>query len=65
MKQRNSIKKGDRVKILEAPHISGLKHRKGPVYGRVTKIDGGYIYVRPSWCAWDVELYENEIERAD
>jgi len=53
-------KVGQRVEILMS--ISGLKHRKKPVFGFITNIDGSYILVRPTWCSWVVELYPNEIK---
>ena len=37
-----------------------LKHRK-KTRGIVTKKDGDYIYVRPLWCKWEVELYACEL----
>ncbi len=55
---------GDRVLILGAKHISYLKNRL-PRYGIITKIDGAYINVRPSWCHWEMECYENEIKLAN
>lgn len=30
-------------------------------FGFVTRIDGGYIYVRPRWSKHEIEVYENEI----
>ena len=53
---------GDRVEILRQD-IFALKHRKRPVYGTITNIDGAYIDVRPTWCSWEIELYPNEIVR--
>jgi len=54
-------KVGDRVEIIRTD-IFHLKHRKMPVYGRVTNIDGDYILVRPMWCQWEIELYPCEIK---
>jgi hypothetical protein len=52
-----SIKIGDRVKITAI--IAGLKHRKNK-NGVITRVNGSYYYVRPTWCKWKVELYDNE-----
>ncbi len=53
---------GERVEILNAQkQVWHLRHRKTPVYGYVTHIDGEYIDVRPTWCSWVVELYPCEI----
>lgn len=51
---------GDRVRILRKD-IRDLDHRKDPVYGVITNINGAYIMVKPSWCRWEIELYPNEI----
>ncbi len=59
------LKKGDRVLIYDARHMSCFRNRQLPIYGRVKRINGGYIYVRPSWCKWDMEVYYNEIRVAD
>jgi hypothetical protein len=48
------LRPGDRVRIL--PPIASLRHRLGVVTGRVTRRNGGYIYVRPSWLGKDREL---------
>ncbi len=59
------VKRGDRVLLMQARHMASLKHRRLPVFGRVTRRDGGYIYVRPSWCRWATECYENEVVLAN
>ncbi len=51
---------GDKVEIKAVVHH--LKHRKLPVKGTVTNINGSYILVRPNWCKWEVELYPNELK---
>lgn len=56
------MKAGDRVSILRTD-IKDLEHRKYPVPGVVTKVDGSYIMVKPSWCKWVIELYPNEVKR--
>lgn len=53
-------KTGDRIQILRKD-IRSLDHRKDPVYGVITGIDGEYVMVRPSWCRWEIELYRCEI----
>ncbi len=54
------MKVGDRVKILRSD-IRDLEHRKKPVYGTITSIDGECILVKPTWCRWVIELYRSEI----
>lgn len=39
-----------------------LKHRKNK-NGVIIKIDGAYIYVRPTWCKWYGEFYLGEIKK--
>jgi len=56
------MKVGDRVKILRTD-IKSLEHRKYPVTGVITSINGSYILVRPSHCRWEIELYPNEIKK--
>ena len=53
--------RGNRVQILRRD-IKSLEHRTRPVYGRITKIDGEYVYVKPSWCNWEIELYRSEVQ---
>jgi len=53
------FKVGDRVKIIG--NIPYHLRKRSVVIGRIISIDGGYIYVRPNWCKWEVELYESEI----
>lgn len=52
---------GDRVQILTK--IGSIGKRKNKLTGVVTRIDGGYYYVRPAWCKFETELYENEIKK--
>lgn len=54
------MKVNDKVEIIRAD-IKLLEHRKRPIYGRITNIDGSYILVRPYWCKWEIELYPCEI----
>ncbi len=59
----NTLRRGTRVTILDREILS-LAHRKNR-NGRVVRINGGYIYVRPMW--WPrkrpaLELYSNEIK---
>ena len=55
------MKIGDRVEILRKD-IKLLGHRKRPLYGFITYIDGSYIGVRPNHCTWMIELYHCEIK---
>lgn len=55
-----NLKKGDKVEIRM--EIFPLKHRKKPLLGRVTNVDGSYILVRPLWCNWEVECYPCELQ---
>jgi len=55
------MKIDDRVQILRKD-IRDLEHRKKPVYGRITGVNGQYVYVKPLWCRWEIELYPNEIK---
>lgn len=61
---RRGFKKGDRVEILRKDISWGT--RKKQRYGYVTRVDGGYHYVRPLyWRAGEVlELYDVEIRHA-
>jgi len=52
---------GNKVDILRKD-IRPLEHRQYPVRGTVTHVDGLYIYVRPSWCSWEIELYSWEVK---
>ena len=61
MKISKPYKKGDRVRILT--YLATLKYRKNKT-GKVMYTNGpNLIYVRPSYCKWEIELYPNEIER--
>ena len=60
IKLEKRYKKGDKITILRKD-IFHLKHRKNR-NGVIKKIDGEYIYVRPTWCKWIIELYRNEIK---
>lgn len=61
-----AFKRGDRVLLLQARHWPFFAHRANPrkVYGRVTKVNGGYVYVRPSWVKWETEAYATELRKA-
>lgn len=53
---------GMRVQIIRQD-IAYLRHRltRNSVYGFITRVDGEYVYVRPTWCKWEIELYRNEL----
>lgn len=66
------MKKGDPVEILTCiatlqPHIYDEKlgypfvKKTQSQYGKITYIDGGYIYVRPKGRVWTVECYDSEL----
>lgn len=61
MSKPADLRRGTRVRILRTD-IFDLYHRPKPWYGRVTKVDGGYVFVRSSRCKWVTELYTNEVE---
>jgi hypothetical protein len=52
------LRVGDRVKIVRYSHDTNGK------IGWITRIDGGYIYVRLRWLPPDreIEVYDCEIE---
>ena len=52
---------GNKVEIIRTD-IKLLEHRKRPLYGWITNINGEYIMVKPSWCSWEIELYPCEIK---
>ena len=58
------MKVGDRIQIIRKD-IHHLKHRKRPVFGFITNIDGALLLVRPTWCKWEIELYLNEMKVAN
>lgn len=60
----DAFKRGDRVIISRNLGIKPLTSRKGNSTGRVTSVNGGYVYVRPSWCKWVIELYAEELKLA-
>lgn len=39
-----------------------LKNRTRPIKGRVTNVNGYYIFVRPFHCKWVGEWYPNELK---
>jgi hypothetical protein len=70
------MKKGDPVEILttiaelqpriECPILGqGFIKKSYPQYGRVTDIDGGYIYVKPKYRKWVTECYSCELRILD
>lgn len=53
---------GDQVMIVRKD-IFHLKDVKGKQrWGTIVHIDGGYIYVRPAYKRWEIELYDCEIK---
>lgn len=55
---RNRPKKGDRVRI------KGFAKSVNGKLGFVTRVDGGYFFVRLRWQKHDMELLECEVEKA-
>jgi len=51
---------GDKVEIVRQ-NIFDLKNRKIRT-GVIKNIDDEHVYVRPSWCGWEIELYPNEVK---
>lgn len=63
MSAQRPIRRGTRVRITRAD-VFGLYHRVNRT-GRVVRVDGGYIYVRPMWWPRNrppLELYDGEVE---
>ena len=52
----------DRVEILRQDIYKRPKNKRW--YGRIISINGGYHYVRPMRCKWEIELYDGEIAHA-
>lgn len=61
---RNDFQVGDRVEITRKDIAWGS--RKKQKFGHITRIDGGYHYVRPRWWKQSevFELYAGEIRHA-
>ena len=66
------MKKGDPVELLstiaelqprvECPKLGSPFIKKTyPQYGRITRIDGGYFYVKPKGRRWTTECYSSEL----
>ena len=54
-------KVGDKVQIIRQDifHLKDITGKRR--WGTITQIDGAYIYVRPRYKRWEVELYDCEI----
>lgn len=61
-KYHKPYKVGERVEILRQDIFERPKGKRW--FGRITRINGGYIYVRPMRCNWETELYDVEIAHA-
>jgi hypothetical protein len=57
---KRGFKKGDKVEIVGNIPFA-LKDKPRPLLGRVTHVDGYYIYVKPLWQRWEGEWYKNEL----
>jgi len=54
------FKKGDVVEIVgNIPFV--LKNKPRPLIGKVTNVDGFYIYVKPIYQRWEGEWYSSEL----
>lgn len=58
--KKRSLRVGQRVQILRQD-IAMLSHRKVRT-GRIVRIDGALVMVKPSWCGWEIELFREEIK---
>jgi hypothetical protein len=55
------FRKGDKVEIIgNIPFV--LKDKPRPLLGRITFIDGAYIYVKPLGQRWEGEWYPCELK---
>ena len=52
---------GDKVQIIRQDifHLKDVTGKRR--WGTITQIDGAYIYVRPRYKRWEIELYDCEI----
>lgn len=53
---------GDRVEIIGNIPFS-LKDKPRPITGRVTHVDGAYIYVKPKHQRYEAEFYACELRK--
>ena len=56
------MKVGDKVEIIGNIPFE-LKNKPRPLLGRVTKIDGHYILVKPKYQRWVAEFYPSELKQ--
>lgn len=52
---------GDKVEIIGNIPFP-LQNKPRPLLGRITSINGAYIYVKPKHQRWDAEFYANELK---
>jgi hypothetical protein len=57
---KRGFRKGDKVEIVGNIPFA-LKEKPRPLLGRVTRVDGWYVYVKPLWQRWEGEWYRNEL----
>lgn len=56
------FKKGDEVEIVGNIPFQ-LKNNARPLLGRITSVNGFYIYVKPKYQRYECEFYPNELRR--
>lgn len=61
MKNNRAIKVGDKVEIIGNIPFP-LKDKPRPLLGRVTRVDGAYILVKPKYKRWEAEFYPVELK---
>ncbi len=54
------MKAGDKVEITGNIPFP-LKGKSRPILGTVIDVDGAYVFVKPRYRKWVVELLENEV----
>ena len=56
------FEKGDWIEMKDPGNIPyALKDKPRPIIGKVTKVDGEYVLVRPKYHKWEAEFYHSEL----
>jgi hypothetical protein len=55
------MKKGNKVEIIGNIPFQ-LKNKPKPLVGKITKVDGEYILVKPKYQRYECEFYRNELK---
>lgn len=58
---RTYVRVGDKVEVIGNIPFA-LKDAPRPIVGRVTRIDGSYILVKPRYRRWEAEFYPGELK---